>query len=520
MRRDLWGVESGERRVESTMRDRAFDICREKAGVSHAVISSVARNLLLERAGKSRFLVVPPRNDNSETLSCCRKPRSLGLCMLAMVLGIVLASALTCYAQDNVAKPSSKAGLFDIDSSGTDIKFVLEALARRSGANIVVSPDIAGEVSVHLKQMTIDSILEHLATVQGFAWEKSGETYLVAGKEKFAKPVELAPPATPEIQTLVWQCKHSKPADLVTVIAKLLPELKVVEGPNMITPALHSASGGGMGGGESSDSGSSSDHSTSTETAKSNSSALILMGLPSDIIRAGDILAQLDTPRRQVSIDVSITEINTSSGKDLGTAWSWADIGLTEDTTTSGIWFGKFTKNATNVTAKVSALIESGSAKLLAQPNISVLDNECAEILIGDRILYAKLAGYDNGIAIYDKEEEKVGIYLQIAPKIAGDSDVVLTLYPQVSLVTGYLKTQAGDYPQISTREAKTTVSVKNGATLAIGGLLRDDEIKNSSKVPLLGDLPIIGSLFRHSKTTKERTEIVIFLTPKIVEDK
>jgi type II secretory pathway component GspD/PulD (secretin) len=422
-----------------------------------------------------------------------------------------------CHAQEDVAKPSGKPGVFDIDSSGTDIKFVLEALARRSGANIVVSPDIVGEVSVHLKQMTIDSILEHLATVQGFGWEKSGETYLVAGKEKFAKPVEDATPAPPEIRTLVWQCKHSKPADLVTVISKLLPELKVVEGPNMITPVLDSSSGG-MGG-ESSESGSLSSGSSSTEAAKSNSSTLILMGLPSDIVRAGNVLAQLDIPRRQVSIEVSITEINQSSGKDLGTVWSWADIGLTEDTSTSGIWFGKFTKNATNVTAKVSALIERGNAKLLAQPNISVLDNECAEILIGDRILFAKLAGYDNGIAIYDKEEEKVGIYLQIAPKIVGDSDVVLTLYPQVSLVTGYLKTQAGDYPQISTREAKTTVSVKNGATLAIGGLISDDVIKNSSKVPLLGDLPIIGSLFRHSKTTKERTEIVIFLTPRIVEE-
>ncbi len=164
-------------------------------------------------------------------------------------------------------------------------------------------------------------------------------------------------------------------------------------------------------------------------------------------------------------------------------------------------------------------MIENNMADLLAKPNISVVDGEYAEILIGDRILFPKLIGYDNNnLPIYDKEEERVGIYLQIAPKVTGDNDVILTLYPQVSLVTGYLKTQVGDYPQISTREAMTTVSVEDGDTIAIGGLLQQDEIRNAKKIPLLGDLPVIGKLFRHDKVTKERNEIVIFLTPKIVK--
>ena len=86
-----------------------------------------------------------------------------------------------------------------------------------------------------------------------------------------------------------------------------------------------------------------------------------------------------------------------------------------------------------------------------------------------------------------------------------------------MSLVTSYLKMKAVDYPQISTREARTTFSVKSGATLAIGGLIKDEEIKSADKIPLLGDLPIIGQFFRHNKNSKLRTEIVIFLTPKII---
>lgn len=442
-------------------------------------------------------------------------PSKKSILITLAIMELMFTKLPFCLAQITAAVPTAEAGVYDIDSSGTDIKYVLEALARRSGANIVVSPDIKGNVSVHLKQMTIDSILDNLATVNGFAWEKTGQTYLVAAKEKFVKPAPAKAPA--QRQTFIWQCRHSKPADLVTVITKLLPDVTAVEGPDMITPTLESSdsSTGLSTSSSSSDSTTSSSGSSSSQSVRSNSNALVLMGEPADIEQAKSILTQLDAPRKQVNIDVSITEINKTSSKELGTEWAWNEIGLTEDTSTSGIWFGKFSKEATNITATVSALIKNGNATLLAKPNISVLDNEYAEILIGDRILFPKLTGYnDNGIPIYDKDEEKVGIYLQIAPKIAGDSEIVLTLYPQVSLVTGYLK----DYPQISTREAKTTVSVKDGSTLAIGGLLQDNEINNYSKVPLLGDLPIIGSVFRHSKKTKERTEIVIFLTPKIVD--
>ncbi len=112
-----------------------------------------------------------------------------------------------------------------------------------------------------------------------------------------------------------------------------------------------------------------------------------------------------------------------------------------------------------------------------------------------------------------------VGISLLIAPKISDDDQIVMTLDPQVSLVTGYLNTDAGNYPQISSREARTTVCVKNGSTLAIGGLIQDNEIRNMSKLPILGNLPFLGQLFSHVNTTKSRTEVVMFLTPKIVRE-
>ncbi len=449
----------------------------------------------------------------------------LGIMVLALML--VLTAGGLRFAQGagstedtpSAASPVKAGGgadLYDIDASGLDIRMVLEALARRSGANIVVSPDITGEINAHLKQMSVDSILEHLSAVQGFKYQKDGSTYLIGSKEKPAPEQAAAPkPPPPQQEVLVWECHHMKPDQVAATVEKVFPAVKIAEAPGSVTPELPAASGGlGEGGGVAA----SSAGSSSANASKSNSTRVVLIGEASEIAKVKSMLAQLDVPREQVEIQVAITEISSNASRDVGIQWSWSDIAIKEAADT-GIGFGKFNKEGMSITGALSALLQDGKGKLLAQPKLSVLDNESAQILIGDRILYPKLIGYNQiGTPLYDKAEEKVGIYLQIAPKVAGNGEIIMTLYPQVSLVTGFLKTQAGDYPQISTREARTTVSVKSGETLAIGGLLRENDLINSAKFPILGDIPIIGHLFRHTKKTKERTEIVILLSPKIAE--
>jgi len=414
-------------------------------------------------------------------------------------------------ASVNVTK---KADLYDIDASGADIKFVVEALARCSGTNICVSPEVAGPVTAHLKQMSVDSILDHMSTAQGFGWRKDGDTYLLLGLDKIEKPVVPAP-APAEERVLVWECRYVKPADVVSAIKALFPNLRVAEGPGSTTPTLTEQSDGLSGSGSTA-----STSGSQGTTSAANSTSVLLYGDPADVAKARDALSQLDKARAQVSIQVAITEIDSTATKELGIEWAYGDVMLSEAEPgpDSGIKFRKFTRDGLSFTGTISALVKSGNAKLLAQPNISVVDGECASILIGDRILFPKLIGYSQtGTPIYDKEEEQVGIYLQIAPKVSGKDEMLLTLYPQVSLVTSFLKTQAGDYPQISTREARTTVKVKNGGTLSIGGLLRDDDIRSVSKIPLLGDLPFLGQFFRRNKTSRERTEIVIILSPTIL---
>lgn len=455
----------------------------------------------------------------------------------AVWLVLMLSAGLCASATGAPARKSSPAGagLYDVEASGTDVRFVLEALARQSGMNLVISPDVTGTISAHLRQMPLEDILNSLSAAHGFAWRKDGSAYIVSAKESgdvvTGEPVihEVPPPPpVPEYDMLVWRCKHVKASDLITLLTTMFPSCKTVSGPSKVLPKLQepmsSASNalGGNGAGSSSTSGSGS---TSTGSNGSGSQGsddgvqmVVLYGEAKELAKAKAAIEKVDVSRPQLAIEVAVTEISGNNNKDLGVTWSWNDVEITENAA-SGIAFGKFSKGAMTFTGTIAALAENGSAKLLAQPNIHVVDGGFADILIGDRILFPKLVGYTQfGTPIYDKEEERVGIYLQIAPRITEDDEVLLTLYPQVSLVTGYLKTQAGNYPQISTREARTTVSVKAGKTLAIGGLIRDNDIRTGSKIPLLGDLPIIGQLFRHNKTTKERTEIVIFLTPKIID--
>lgn len=441
----------------------------------------------------------------------------VGLYFLLVLVLIDCSSLGICYAQETqtiekttAVCTTSETGLYDLIANGTDLRLVLEALARRSGLNIVLSPDLKGEVRAHLKDMTVDSILEYLSSAHGFKYEKSGNTYLVASKENLSDSNKAEIQQTSN-EVLVWECRHMNPADLVAAVKNLFPNVKVTEGPNAISPELDVLTGAVQAttGGTTGASVRSTDRRTATK--------IVLVGSATDIHSAKDVLQRLDVPRAQVEIQVAITEINSSMTNQLGIEWSWTDL-IFKETADTGIGFGKFNKEGITITAVLSALLKEGAGNLLAQPKVSVLDCETAEILIGERILYPKLVGYNQvGAPIYDKGEERVGIYLQIAPKVAGDGEIILTLYPQVSLVTGFLKTVAGDYPQISTREARTTVSVKSGETLAIGGLLRDNEIITGSKVPFLGDLPIIGHLFKNRKKAKERTEIVILLSPRIV---
>jgi type II secretory pathway component GspD/PulD (secretin) len=167
----------------------------------------------------------------------------------------------------------------------------------------------------------------------------------------------------------------------------------------------------------------------------------------------------------------------------------------------------------------LNTLIEENKATTLASPRIRVLDKEEAEINVGDRIpieitTSSRTAGGDNIQLNRTVQWESVGIKLKITcQKIHNDNELTLQLYNEVSTVIRF--TQAG-YPQIRTRNAQTILRLRNGETVAFGGLINSLDSKTNHHIPLLARLPVLGRIFQNLRNEQNQTEIVMFVTPQL----
>jgi type II secretory pathway component GspD/PulD (secretin) len=149
---------------------------------------------------------------------------------------------------------------------------------------------------------------------------------------------------------------------------------------------------------------------------------------------------------------------------------------------------------------------------VLSSPKVATINNKEAKILLGEKYPYTTQTVNSNGTTQETKFLD-VGIKLTVTPTINADKKISLQVHPEVSLFSSL--TAAG--PRIATREALTTVIVSNGETAVIGGLITDNDQNLAASVPLMGELPIIGHFFKHTTKSKERTELLVFITPQIV---
>jgi type II secretory pathway component GspD/PulD (secretin) len=162
-------------------------------------------------------------------------------------------------------------------------------------------------------------------------------------------------------------------------------------------------------------------------------------------------------------------------------------------------------------------LVEDGDARVLSSPKILTEDGVAASILTGDSlpIRVTTPVGFNGATAVSSQVEYiNVGVNLQILPHITDNGGVNTDIYSVVSSVTGF---DTSNDPQISTRQAQTRVNLLEGQTLVIGGLLQQRDIRNLQKIPIFGDLPLVGALFRFYTETRQDTNLIITITPHIV---
>ena len=222
-------------------------------------------------------------------------------------------------------------------------------------------------------------------------------------------------------------------------------------------------------------------------------------------------------------LDCEIVELNASSARDLGLEFSQASSGpvgqatLTTGPNVSNGLIGS--QLGVSFSAELYATIAHGGGKILATPRVLAIDGAPAQILAGDAIPIVQSTIYPGSSAVTQVSTSyvTVGINLEILPRIRGDDNVEAHTYAEVSSVEAYVATSQGNVPEVSLRRANTETIVHDGTPFVIAGLLQDNEIVNMSKIAILGDLPLIGGLFRSAHTSTQTTNLYIVVTPHIV---
>ncbi|MDB5042274.1 MAG: hypothetical protein JWN27_3000 [Candidatus Eremiobacteraeota bacterium] len=260
-------------------------------------------------------------------------------------------------------------------------------------------------------------------------------------------------------------------------------------------------------------------------TVPNGMQSLILTGSPQSIRDAKELALALDIIPQSVVLDTEILELDENSSRNLGLQLGTNSIGSTfseilptpSPDGIAGRLIGvqPFTRTGISFQASVNLLLQNGHARVLADPRITTLSGRTATIRAGDTISILTTVGGGTGtVATTQLQSFQTGVTLDITPIITNAGELSVALHPIVNSLTGYLN----GVPQISTRDTQTTVHLRDNETLVIGGLIQENTQRTDSKIPLLGDLPLVGRAFRNVNTTSTRNELIIVVTPHVLD--
>lgn len=406
----------------------------------------------------------------------------------------VLAAALVLLLP-GLAAGAAMTKLISLDADNADIPAVLKTLAERGELNIITGPGVSGgRISIHIKDVPVDQAVNLIVRAAGLAYERIGNSILVADAASLDKETGLS--------TYIVDLKYADASEMKAALADLCQEIQVDAGGNR----------------------------------------LIVKTSPRIISEIGEVVRVMDAPVQQVMLEARIVEVGTEDLQELGIDWDRLSRqtaiiveGPTPNPTapdlvpeevgwlpfSSDATFGPWSRQAGVFEVALDLLIREGKARVVATPRIATLNGKEAYMLIGRRVPYqttgTTFAGGGAATTV-QVEKEEVGVKLRITPLINADGYITTTISPEVSSIVGFVGI-GNDLPIVATRQATTTVRLKDGNSVIIGGLLQEDEVVNITKVPLLGDIPFLGLLFQHRNVQISKRDLVIEVTPRILPD-
>ncbi|HAT73345.1 MAG TPA: hypothetical protein DCS63_11080 [Elusimicrobia bacterium] len=397
--------------------------------------------------------------------------------------------------------PSQARGIMDnlsrepitLDYNEADVREVLSMLAAKAGINIIYSDDVSGTITISLSKVPFDEAFRTILNVKALAAQQAGDNIL-----RIASPASfLAEQKKAMQQTRVFFLSYSKAAEVKAQV-----------------DAVANAEG----------------RTKASCNADDNNNALIVTDSPMGIEVTSRLIKNLDRRPRQVVIEAKFVEMSLQDDYHLGIQWfansvknngvySQASIPIPFAETIYGAFtMGRMNANS-NLEATIMAAAQKGKAKVLSDPKITTLNNKEANIDITQQTPYTteEWSATTPPVRTIKSVYVTTGIMLKVTPVINSDGRILMKVKPSVSQVAK--ATILGGAPGIDTRQADTNVIVRNGETIVIGGLITDTQSNTVYKVPLLGDIPLIGWLFRKKSVLRSRMELLIFVTPRIMEE-
>jgi type II secretory pathway component GspD/PulD (secretin) len=429
-------------------------------------------------------------------------------------------------APDPASRPLS------LELRDAEIADVLSALAKLAGVNIVTDTEVKGKITVRLTNVTFDQALQLILEPNGLAYTRVGNNLIVGKRDKlmraFVREYRLSNISAKDFvanilpvtgikkeQVSVDEATNSlfvnAPADDQVKVQALLARVDV-PAERSVTRVLKlnyvdAATFLDLLGAKLPD--------TVTKTAKVDkaSNSVVLTATEAQMQTVDAIRAQVDNPLPQVLIDAMVVEVPTDQIKNLGVAWP-STTTFTVNSTGTDNTTGRLSVSVTAppITPILNTLIQEDKARLLANPRLAVRDGETARMNIGDKIPFQVI----NAQGVPSVVIIEAGVKLEITPRVNADGFLTVRMHPEVSAI----KTPPAPNvpPTISTREADTSLTVKDGSSIVLAGLIQKNETQTTVKVPILGDIPVLGWLFKSTSTNKTDNEVIFVITPHILQ--
>ena len=416
---------------------------------------------------------------------------------------------------------SQEQDLISLDFRDIEIGDALRLLAKQYNLNIILSKDITGAVTIQFSNVTVEEAIDSIVTTNGFAYTKLGTVY------KVTRP-DVAQPTS-----RLFQLNNAVAKELKEPLKKVLSSVGSIE-------------------------------------TDERSNSILVTDLPTNLSNIDRLIKGLDNITPQIMIEAKIIETVLGTADKLGIDWTIqaTATGAKRPTTapfealdpqnlknyvpystpavsgTVGTFpsigsgppltgfpysfpyatvaqFTMGTLDASQFKMALELLKSRSKTNLLSSPRITTLNNREAKVVVGKKVpipIYERNATTGNmEVTGYDLLD--VGITLRVKPTVSPDGTIKLELHPEVSSIVGSTGPN-GERPIVQTREADTMVQVRDGETVVIGGLISENITDTVKRVPILGYIPILGFPFQKTETTKDKTELLIFVTANILTNK